>query len=48
MNHIKKVIDHYFNAKQQKALQSFLITLKMLHDLLYEKACIYMQEGNLQ
>lgn len=48
MLHVKKIIDHYFSAKQQKHLQTFLMTLKMLHDLLYQKACSYIQEGNLK
>ena len=48
MVHVKKIIDHYFSAKQQKPLQTFLMTLKMVHDLLYQKACGYMQDGNLK
>lgn len=45
--HVKKIIDHYFVAKQQKALQTFLMTLKMLHGMLYEQACGYMQDGDI-
>ncbi len=48
MVHVKKIIDHHFSVKQPKPLQTFLMTLKMLHDLLYQKACSYMQDGNLQ
>jgi hypothetical protein len=48
MVHVKKIIDYYLEIKQQKQLQTFLITLKMLHDVLYEKACGYMQEGNIK
>lgn len=44
--HVKKIIDFYFQAKQQKALQTFLMTLKMLHALLYQEACFYMQDNN--
>lgn len=48
MLHVRKIIDHYFSVRQTKALQSFLITIKMLHVLLYQKACAYMQEGNFK
>lgn len=48
MIHIKKTIDHYFTIKQQRALQTFLMTLKMLHSLLYQEACMYMQDGNIK
>jgi tetratricopeptide (TPR) repeat protein len=43
--HVRKIIDYYFQAKQQKALQTFLMTLKMLHALLYEDACFYLQDA---
>jgi tetratricopeptide (TPR) repeat protein len=45
-HHVKKIIDFYFQAKQQKALQTFLMTLKMLHALLYQEACFYMQDNS--
>jgi|SRR5579859_560360 len=48
MVHIKKTIDYYFSIKQQKALQTFLMTLKMLHSFLYQEACLYMQDGSIK
>ncbi len=45
--HVRKTIDYYFGAKQQKPLQTFLMTLKMLHSMLYQDACFYMQEVDL-
>jgi hypothetical protein len=48
MVHVKKTIDYYFSIKQQKALQTFLMTLKMLHSFLYQEACLYMQDGSIK
>jgi len=46
--HIKKTIDYYFSIKQHKSLQTFLMTLKMLHAFLYQEACLYMQDGSIK
>ncbi len=45
--HVRKTIDYYFGVKQQKSLPTFLMTLKMLHSMLYQDACFYMQEVDL-
>jgi len=42
--HVKKIVDFYLSSAQQKSLQTFLMTLKMLHALLYQEACFYMQD----
>ncbi len=46
--HIKKTIDYHFSAKQQKSLQTFLMTIKMMHNMLYQEACLYMQDGSIK
>lgn len=48
MVHVKKIIDFHFSSKQQKALQTFLMTLKMLHTMLYQEACMYLQDGGVK
>jgi len=47
MIHVKKIINFYFSSKQQKSLQTFLMTLKMFHALLYQQACHYMHEQQI-
>lgn len=42
--HVHAIIDYYYQVKQQKALQTFLMTLKMMHQHLYEDACFYLQD----
>jgi hypothetical protein len=48
LEHVKKTIDYYFSVKQPKSLQTFLMTLKMMHALVYQEACCYMQDANLK
>jgi tetratricopeptide (TPR) repeat protein len=43
-NHVHTIIDYYYEVKQHKALQTFLMTLKMMHRNLYEDACFYLQD----
>ncbi len=45
--HIRTIIDQYFEAKQDKALQTFLMMLQVVHENLYRDACLHLNQSNL-